>query len=249
MLSKNKLKYLRSLARKKNRDNESVFIAENDKLVADLLDAGLKPNYICATEEFVHVKFDGDRVAQEELNKVSQLKTPQNVLAVFPQLKHTFSPEQLNGKLTLALDSIQDPGNMGTIIRLADWFGIEYIICSKTTVDIYNPKVIQATMGAIARVKVVYTDLEELLSNPELAEIPKYATTLDGQNIYDQTLNNEAILIMGNEGKGVSPEVAQLVSHKLYIPSYPANVPTSESLNVAIATAVACAEFRRVAGS
>lgn len=249
MLSKNKLKYIRSLSRKKNRDNDSVFLAEGDKLVTDLLNSGLVPEYICATSKFDHSKFDGDLVTTEELAKASQLKTPQNVLAIFPQVKPTFSPQLLQGKLSLALDSIQDPGNMGTIIRLADWFGIEYIVCSESTVDIYNPKVIQATMGAIARVKVIYTDLPELLSAPEVANVTKYATTLDGKNIYEKPLNNEAILIMGNEGNGVSQEVAQLVSHQLYIPSYPADTPTSESLNVAIATAIACAEFRRVANS
>ena len=145
--------------------------------------------------------------------------------------------------MCLALDDIQDPGNLGTIIRLADWFGIEHIFCSQGTVDVYNSKVIQATMGALARVKVHYCNLPELISS--LKDVPVYGTFLDGENIYDKPLSENGLIIMGNEGNGVSKEVSQLINNKLYIPNYPSGRTTSESLNVAIATAVVCAEFRR----
>ena len=145
--------------------------------------------------------------------------------------------------LCLALDDIQDPGNLGTIIRLADWFGIENIFCSHGTVDVYNPKVIQATMGALARVKLHYCDLVKLITS--VKDIPIFGTFLDGNNIYGEDLSKNGLIIMGNEGNGVSKEVSKLINKKLYIPNYPTSRETSESLNVAIATAIVCAEFRR----
>ena len=145
----------------------------------------------------------------------------------------------------MALDDIQDPGNLGTIIRLADWFGIEHIICSPNTVDVYNPKTIQATMGGIARVKVYYTPLPDLIKS--LGDTPIYGTLLNGDNMYSQRLSRNGLIIMGNEGNGISKEVESLITRKLYIPNYPQSRETSESLNVAIATAVVCAEFRRQA--
>ena len=148
----------------------------------------------------------------------------------------------MKGKLTLALDGVQDPGNLGTIVRIADWFGIEDILCSMDTADIYNPKAIQATMGAIARVRLHYVDLPDMLSQTSL---PIYGTFLDGENLYDKQLSPEGIIVMGNEGKGITKEVGEKVSERLFIPSYPAQRETSESLNVAIATSIVCAEFRR----
>jgi len=145
--------------------------------------------------------------------------------------------------LCLALDEVQDPGNLGTIIRIADWFGIEHIFCSQGTADVYNPKVVQATMGALARVHVHYVNLSELIDS--LPDIPVYGTFLDGTNIYEQELSQTGIIVMGNEGNGISPEVRKVINRRLYIPNYPANRPTSESLNVAVATAITCAEFRR----
>ena len=147
--------------------------------------------------------------------------------------------------LCLALDDVQDPGNLGTIIRLADWFGIEHIFCSPNTVDVYNPKTVQATMGGIARVKLHYTSLPELIGS--LKDIPVYGTFLDGANMYTQPLSAHGLIVMGNEGNGIGNEVEQLINRKLYIPNYPSERETSESLNVAIATAVVCAEFRRQA--
>ena len=178
-----------------------------------------------------------------ELKKVSFLQHPQQVLAVFKQA--TSGDFSINTKeLNLALDGVQDPGNLGTIIRIADWFGITHIYCSQETADVYNPKVVQATMGSIARVKVEYGDLLGLVESlPN--DVPVYGTLLDGDNIYQQTLENRGLIVMGNEGKGISPALAKKVSHKLLIPNFPEGRATADSLNVAIATAITCSEFRR----
>jgi TrmH family RNA methyltransferase len=185
-------------------------------------------------------------VSQEELSRVSLLKTPQQVLALFAQPHYTLRTGWPQQELCLALDDIQDPGNLGTMIRLADWFGIEHIICSTNTVDVYNPKTVQATMGALARVKVCYTDLPSYIRS--LGEgVAVAGTFLDGVNLYTQTLPTNGLVVMGNEGNGISREIEELVNQKLYIPNYPQGQETSESLNVAIATAVVCAEFRRQA--
>lgn len=248
-LSKNKIKYIRSLEQKKTRKEESVFLAEGPKLIGDLL-----PYFHCrliaATPQWIkdNPNLRADEIIEatpEELSRASLLKTPQHVLALFEQPQHTLNAEAISQKLTIALDDIQDPGNLGTIIRLADWFGIENIICSSNTVDVYNPKAIQATMGAIARVKVHYTHLTDFIKT--LGETPIFGTFLEGENIYNQPLPNHGIIIMGNEGNGISKEIEEWVNHKLYIPNYPQERGTSESLNVAIATAVVCAEFRRQA--
>lgn len=247
MLSKNKIKYIRSLELKKNRKEEGVFVAEGHKLVGDLLGhfpckllialpSWLQKNTYIIADEVIEVSFD-------ELSRASLLKNPQDVLAVFDQPIYETSIEVMNQSLCLALDDIQDPGNLGTIIRLADWFGIEHIFCSYGTVDVYNPKVVQATMGALARVKIHYCNLVALISS--IKNIPIYGTFLDGNNIYEETLSNNGLIVMGNEGNGVSEEVSRLINKRLYIPNYPSSRETSESLNVAIATAVTCAEFRR----
>lgn len=247
MLSKNKIKYIHSLELKKNRKKEGVFVAEGYKLVGDLL-----PHFHCrlilATNTWLKEHHDIQAVeiieiTPEELVKASLLKTPQEVLAIFEQPQYDYTTDVIKNSLCLALDDIQDPGNLGTIIRLADWFGIEHIFCSQGTVDVYNSKVIQATMGALARVKVHYCNLPELISS--LKDVPVYGTFLDGENIYNKPLSENGLIIMGNEGNGVSKEVSQLINNKLYIPNYPSGRTTSESLNVAIATAVVCAEFRR----
>lgn len=186
-------------------------------------------------------------VSEEELARASLLKTPQQVLAVFEQPDEATDISVISCSLCLALDDVQDPGNLGTIVRLADWFGIEHIFCSPNTVDVYNPKTVQATMGGIARVKLHYTPLPELIGS--LADIPVYGTFLDGENIYTQPLSAHGLIVMGNEGNGIGNEVKRLINRKLYIPNYPPERETSESLNVAIATAVVCAEFRRQAAS
>jgi TrmH family RNA methyltransferase len=186
-----------------------------------------------------------DEVTEEDLKRVSFQETPQQVLAVFKQPVYEVDVNVVAKKnLCLVLDDVQNPGNLGTIVRLADWFGIEHIFCSKGCADIYNPKTVQATMGGIARVQVHYVDLPEMLKSLEVG-IPVYGTFLDGENMYQKTMENRGLIVMGNEGKGVSKEVEAFVSERLYIPNYPAGRETSESLNVAIATAIVCAEFRR----
>lgn len=248
-LSKNKIKYIRSLELKKNRRNEGVFVAEGPKLIDDLLGA-FKCKFIAATDEWLSknkaiVCDEIVTINSDELAKISFLKSPQQVLAIFEQKQYSYDADILNKELCLALDGVQDPGNLGTIIRIADWFGIENIFCSNETVDAYNPKTVQATMGALARVKVHYTELSDLIGGCGSAAV--YGTFLEGENIYQQKLSANGLIIMGNEGNGITEELKQKVNRKLYIPNYPMNRDTSESLNVAVATAIACAEFRRQA--
>lgn len=248
-LSKNRIKYIHSLELKKNRKADKVFLAEGPKLVGDLL-GHLPCQFLIATAEWLsqnkHLPVnDITEVSEEELSRASLLKTPQQVLAVFQQPEEKWDISVVSHSLCLALDDVQDPGNLGTIIRLADWFGIEHIFCSPNTVDVYNPKTVQATMGGIARVKLHYTPLPELIGS--LKDVPVYGTFLDGENMYSEALSSHGLIVMGNEGNGIGQEVEQLINRKLYIPNYPADRETSESLNVAIATAVVCAEFRRQA--
>ena len=247
MISKNKIKYIRSLELKKNRNKEGKFVAEGFKVVDDLL--ALQPaDLIVATGEWLWGKhFEAAteviEVTDEELKKVSFLQHPQQVLAVFRQA--TSEDYSINtSELSLALDGVQDPGNLGTIIRIADWFGITHIYCSQDTADVYNPKVVQATMGSIARVKVEYGDLLGLVESLP-ADVPVYGTLLDGDNIYQQKLENRGLIVMGNEGKGISPALAKKVNRRLLIPNFPEGRATADSLNVAIATAITCSEFRR----
>ena len=261
MISKNKIKYIRSLELKKNRNKEGKFVAEGHKVVDDLL--ALQPaDLIVSTPEWLQGKHIAPgteviEVTEEELKKVSFLQHPQQVLAVFKQAQHAltadgtaeadcqhgFTPIDYT-QLCLALDGVQDPGNLGTIIRIADWFGIEHIYCSQDTADVYNPKVVQATMGSIARVKVEYGDLLGLIESLP-SDVPVYGTLLDGDNIYQQQLEDHGFIIMGNEGKGISPALAKKVNHRLLIPNFPEGRATADSLNVAIATAITCSEFRR----
>lgn len=247
MLSKNRIKYIRSLELKKNRKEERVFIAENHKLVGDLL-GYFHCRILVATYDWLkeNPKVLADEVievTQEELSRVSLLKTPQEVLAVFEQPQYEFQPEVISHSLCLALDDVQDPGNLGTIIRIADWFGIEHIFCSLGTVDVFNPKTVQATMGALARVRLHYCNLTELVS--ELGDVPVFGTFLDGKNMYHEELSSRGLIVMGNEGNGINEELGKLINRRLYIPNYPQERNTSESLNVAVATSIVCAEFRR----
>ena len=271
MISKNKIKYIRSLELKKNRNKEGKFVAEGFKVVDDLL--ALQPaDLIVATSEWLKGKHlaaqtEVIEVTEEELKKVSFLQHPQQVLAVFKQdagcskqdccnkqdsnnsqeeaEEKNFGFSKINtSELNLALDGVQDPGNLGTIIRIADWFGITHIYCSQDTADVYNPKVVQATMGSIARVKVEYGNLLGLVESLP-ADVPVYGTLLDGDNIYQQQLENRGLIVMGNEGKGISPALAKKVNRRLLIPNFPEGRATADSLNVAIATAITCSEFRR----
>ena len=244
MLSKNQLKLVRSLELKKNRKKEGLFVAEGPKVVGNLLRAGYRARTIFCTEQAELHKRDGSLCVlctDDELRKLSFLQHPQEVLAVFEIPQPSTISHQPSG-LSLALDSVQDPGNLGTIIRIADWFGIDTIYCSEDTADVYNPKVVQATMGSLAHIHIVYCNLVELLQQ---YDGPIYGTLLDGNDIYQQELSQQGIIVMGNEGNGISQHVRPLVTHKLLIPNFNKNSETAESLNVAIATAITCSEFRR----
>ncbi len=253
MLSKNKQKLIRSLDRKKNRDAEGLFLAEGPKLVTELL-AHFRCRLLVGEPAVLSkVPFEENAVAErvevtaEELARVSLQRAPQSLLAVFekPQPVAAQSLLPVAGRsLCLALDGVQDPGNVGTIVRIADWWGIEHVICSHDTADVFAPKTVQSTMGALGRVGVHYTDLPAWLDELP-AGTPVYGTLLDGDNLYDSELTPHGIIVMGNEGNGLSSAVRERVSHRLLIPSFPPDRPTSESLNVAVATAVTCAEFRR----
>ncbi len=259
MISKNKIKLIRSLELKKNRKEQQLFVAEGHKLVEDMLPA-FECVYLAARKEWLEQKAEfikrlrtkgteTDEVDDEELQKASLQKTPQDVLALFrPRITDIIPEQVVQSQLCIALDGVQDPGNLGTIVRIADWFGIEHIFCSPDTADIYNPKTIQATMGALARVQVHYLPLDGWLERMPVS-VPVYGTFLDGKNIYGQALTANGLIVMGNEGKGISPRVASSINRRLYIPNYPAGRPTSESLNVAVATAIVCAEFRRLAAN
>ncbi len=240
MISKSQMKLVRQLEQKKYRRQEGLFVAEGPKVVGDLLASGFTPRYVFATSEWQGPALGcAIPVTDDELRKLSFLQHPQQVLAVFELPARQPLGDMTEHGLYLALDGVQDPGNLGTIIRLADWFAIPTIFCSEDTVDAWNPKVIQATMGSIARVNIIYLNLQELLAQ---APLPVYGTLLDGTNIYDEPLSNEGIIVMGNEGNGISAPIRQLISRRLLIPAFHEG---PESLNVAIATAITCSEFRR----
>ncbi len=251
MLSKNKIKFINSLALKKNRDETALFCAEGAKCVGDLFSAFACHTLIATKEWLAQHLFEAEEViavdSVEEIKKISFFKTPSPVFAVFRKPNFALNVQTLENELSLLLDSIQDPGNLGTIVRIADWFGIRNIVCCGATADIFNPKSVQATMGALARVRLHYTEaasfFEQLKS--QKIDLPVYGTFLDGATIYHAPLTPNGIIVMGNEGKGISSDVAAHVSQRLFIPNFPQNEPTSESLNVAIATGIVCAEFRR----
>ena len=249
MISKNQFKFVRQLEQKKYRRREGLFVAEGTKVVGDLMQHS-QPRMLFATSEYLDASpqllqmgYEAVRITDDELRRLSFLQHPQQVLALFPLPSPSHSLTPSPSHLSIALDGVQDPGNLGTIIRLADWFGIESIYCSEDTVDAWNPKVVQATMGSIARVDIIYMNLPEMLDNLP-ADFPVYGTFLDGENIYQQPLSENGLIIMGNEGNGISEAVRSRITHRLLIPSFRQD-DTAESLNVAIATAITCSEFRR----
>ena len=249
MLSKAKIKLIHSLELKKFRNETDAFVAEGNKLVADILPV-FACEFLIAQSEWLAAQGpikakEVIEVTEEEMRKASLQKSPQQVLGVFKRPQASLEQVNPATALVLALDGVQDPGNLGTIVRLADWFGIQDIVCSRDTADLFAPKTVQATMGALARVRVHYTDLATYLANQQVQGIPIYGTFLDGEDLYTKSLRPNGILIMGNEGNGIRPACAQWVNERLYIPNYPTGRATSESLNVAIATAIVCAEFRR----
>ena len=240
-MTKAEIQFVRSLADKRVRDEERLFIAEGDKLIYEILASGWRVRNLYALEG--HFAGQAEIISSKEMERISQLKTASTSLAVVEQPRHKTPTTASAKKLSLALDGVQNPGNLGTIIRLADWFGVEEIFCSSDTADCFNPKVVQATMGAILRVRVHYANLSKWLAEQHDTKI--YGTFLEGENIYNAQLDKCGVIVMGNEGQGISDEVAKCVSNKLLIPPYPADRCGSESLNVAVATAVICSEFRR----
>lgn len=243
-MTRSEIQLVRSLSDKRGRSEHGLFVAEGAKLIGELRRSDLRIRRIFATEGL----FEGPEVecvTEKEMERLSLLKTPSNSLALVEIPRYRLDAAHVGQRLTLALDDVQNPGNLGTIIRLADWFGIGEILCSPATADCFNPKVVQATMGAILRVRVHYVELAPLLAQAAARGVPVYGTFLEGENLYDTQLGRGGIIVMGNEGRGVRPDVAQAVTRKLFIPPFPAERRASESLNVAMATGIVCAEFRR----
>lgn len=249
MISKNEIKEIRALAQKKFRDERGLFVVEGEKMVAEARESGF---------EIVKI-FEKSDIGEEAMARITMLASPSPVLAVVRIPAEQPVGESVEG-LTLALDGLRDPGNVGTIIRLADWFGIRHIVASQDTVDIYNPKVVQATMGSIFRVRFSYCDLPATLDKLKDKGTAIYGTFLDGENIYGADLSAATgtatgtaagtgsaagVIVMGSESNGISDEVAETVTKRLHIPSFAGGNRTSESLNVAIAAAITCSEFRR----
>ncbi|WP_298263567.1 RNA methyltransferase [uncultured Lutibacter sp.] len=238
-LSKNQLKLITSLQQKKYRAKYNLFIAEGTKVVQEFLNSNFELEQLFCLDNSVYKNYEKVTLINElELKKISSLKTPNNVVALF---KIPNTKPLLNKGLIVVLDTINDPGNLGTIIRLCDWFGIAQLVCSTTTVDCYNSKVVQASMGSLTRVSIVYTTLENFLKNTSL---PKYATLLNGKNVYKSKLPKNAVLVMGNEANGINEELLKFVNHHLTIPRF-GNLQQTESLNVATATAILLSEFKR----
>ena len=239
-LSKNQLKLITSLSQKKYRQKHKLFIAEGIKVVDELLNSSLKVNTLFVTEDYkiAETNINMVTVSESELKKISQLKTPNKVLGLFeiPEINIIE-----NDDLTVVLDAINDPGNLGTIIRLCDWFGIQNLICSTDTVDCYNSKVVQASMGSLTRVSIVYTDIDKYLKE---SKKKNYIADMDGEEVYKTKLPKSANLIMGNEANGVSEKVRRLVNANISIPRF-GEIQATESLNVATATAILLSEFRR----
>ena len=245
-ISNNEIKRVKSLSQKKFRDELGLFIVEGEKMVQEALTTGLK----------VEKVYYSDEIGAEAMSRISAFSSPSPALAVLSKPSDIYiddvsdlEPLLSKGGLYLALDTIRDPGNLGTMLRIAEWFGIDAVFAAKDTVDVFNPKVVQATMGAIFRVKMHYVDLPELSQKVISKGGRIFGTFLDGENMYAKELDNgneaPAVIVIGNESNGISDRIAELVTDRLYIPPYPADQPGSESLNAAVATAVTVAEFRR----
>jgi TrmH family RNA methyltransferase len=253
MVSRNKANYIISLQKKKTREEEKLFVIEGDKLVREFLTSGQPVHLLVAKPEFIgsltyaQKERPGEIItaSYEELKRISSLKTPHNALALIPYINKVFNPEELFAKLSVALDCLQDPGNLGTIIRAAAWFGIENIVCSMDSVDVYNPKVIQASMGAILHVNLFYTDIKEYLHLASKKKIPVFGTLLKGRSIYNHKLDNKGVIILGNESRGISDDLLPYIKYKIMIPGTMASLPGIESLNVGMAASVTFSEFYR----
>lgn len=238
MVSKSQIKLITSLQQKKYRLHHQLFVAEGKKTINELLNSHFELYTLFTTEPFNSNAKDEILITEKELKKISFLKSPNKSLAIFKIPTKTL---QIEEELVLALDNIRDPGNLGTIIRLCDWFGVKNLLCSKSSVDCYNPKVIQASMGSITRVNVHYVDLYKFIKDTDL---PVFGAYMDGENVYKSNLPNKGVLIMGNEANGISEPIEQLISKRISIPQFGSSQNT-ESLNVATATAILLSEFKR----
>ena len=240
MVSKNQIKLITSLQQKKYRQTHQLFMAEGAKIIGELLTSNFVLENLFVTEDLFGEVSSNKKtcISYDELKKISALATPNNCLGLFqiPTVKNINTTN-----LIVALDDIRDPGNLGTIIRLCDWFGVEQIICSEQTVDLYNPKVVQATMGSIARVQINYGNIEEFISKTSL---PVYGTFMNGENVYQTVLPKSGILVLGNEANGISPEIEKVIANRIAIPRF-GNLQQTESLNVATAAAIFLSEFKR----
>lgn len=252
MISKSTIKLIKSLAQKKFRTKEKLFLVEGDKNVLETLKSNYSVRQIFATKSFI-LKYAKDcrkaneliEVEYSDLNKASLLKTPQNSLAICELPQQQDFPKKTSNNLSIYLDDIQDPGNLGTIIRICDWFNIEYLFCSPNTVDMYNPKVIQSSMGSFCRIKSYEAPFKEIEKFSATENIPIYGAFLEGENIYKQSLPQKAILVMGNEGNGIQKEIEKKITNKVCIPEFSIEKNGAESLNVSVATSIICSEFKR----
>lgn len=236
-ITKNEIKFIKSLGQKKVRQEEQLFVVEGIKGIREFLDSQFELHQLYATESIFDA--EANLISVKDLQRISGLKTPNTALAIFKIPRPKQIPV-LESSLVLVLDDVRDPGNLGTIIRLCDWFGVEHLVCSLETVDCYNPKVVQATMGSLTRVKIKYTNLEDYLKQSKLET---FGTFMDGSNIYTETLPKKGNIIMGNEANGISSKIESLVDKKLGIPRF-GNLKATESLNVATATAIVMSAFK-----
>nr|WP_288931262.1 RNA methyltransferase [uncultured Allomuricauda sp.] len=238
MVTKNQIKLVVSLKQKKYRSQHGLFVVEGEKVVNELLQAGVRPFKVFVDDaDKVQIFREAEMVPKKDLKQMSSLTHPNGVLGVFYIIE---GEGNLNPDWVVVLDSVRDPGNLGTIVRLCDWFGIKYLVCSKDTVDCYNPKVLQATMGSIARVNIAYVDLEEYLGKTNL---PVYGAYMDGESVYSSDLAEKGILVMGNEANGISDAIGKFIAKRISIPQF--GSLSTESLNVATATAILLSEIRR----
>ncbi len=253
MISKNKIKFIISLQKKKIRDEQHLYVIEGDKLVREYLKAGIKLHILAAKPEFIKSLTTGQKenieetetASYDDLKHMSTLKTPHNALAVAGMPDPEIDMEEVYKGLAVALDFVQDPGNLGTIIRTAAWFGIRYIFCSENCVDVYNPKVVQASMGAILHVRVNYCDLKIFLAGARRKKVPVYGALLEGESIYSGRPGRKGIILLGNESKGISSDLLGFVTKKLSIPKFTSAAVGIESLNVGMAASIIFSEFAR----
>jgi TrmH family RNA methyltransferase len=253
MISKNKIKYIRSLQNKKARDEEKLYLIEGGKMILEYLHSGIRLKFLASEPEFSGRLMPDEKalidemviVNHKDLTRMSSLKTPHNAIAAVSITDEINYSPPINDCLCIGLESVQDPGNLGTIMRAAAWFGFKHIICSEKCADVYNPKVIQASMGALINTKVYFLDLFKLLQEARDNNLPVYGTFLEGESVYDSNLGKRGIILFGNESKGISDDLLPLITSRLVIPKFTSSAHGVESLNVGMAASVVFSEFAR----